>query len=612
MSVTVKEIPTWTISMGPALPTYLFLFPDDLNEQTLSIGSTIRDGSMYHNAMGIPLRHFPHDTSLSLFDDEDFEEITDQLTQRFREINETIWKPTSLYQYVAVSEDRKLEGLDVMKAYAPRIHAFLSREWTALLDAVDAGQPSDEYRESPSFPPIEIRSPSGEEEEKEKEGDIGEYKDGVFYFRNFKGKDKERKMLDASRRIHSTDLDEVLKRHVLEWGSRPRATFKDTKDLLNKQYEEIAETPIFRGSALDNRIVGWIGSITAPILLIRKFPSYYAIRDPSRPSGHHREGNGYISVGGMGEHERAGQKRPHEDDLMTELYLRGLPQKVAVCVAFVVPYRPAHAEWEFQPPPAEVTKFTPYLKFLMTSMRNLKYIVVMDRWCAQFVINAKLNYNAMKYTDSTDPPEYGVSTEHPINFYPTPRNRTLKASAYAVFLPHPIQYTSSTKDEHTKRRNKAAFEAGVKAINQVVKPSGSAVDGFSILMGPSKRKRQDVLEGEEGEEEGEEEGGEEGGEGEEGEEILPVIYDDSFWVVRPFRTRTQCACLSCGGCGWKKPLVRGGGVEDDGPDDLGSLERQAGRIALCEYCFCHKHSVHRDLDWNECPSGCIDLVPKGE
>jgi hypothetical protein len=568
---------------------------------------------MYHNAMGIPLRHFPHDTFLSLFDDEDFEDITDQLTQRFREINETIWKPTSPYQVVAVSADRKLEGLDAMKAYAPRIHAFINREWIALLEAIDAGQPSDEYRESPSFPPIEIRSPEGEEE-KEKEGDIGEYKDGVFYFRNFKGKDKERKMLDASRRIHSTDLDEVLKRHVLEWGSRPRATFKDTKDLLNKQYQEIAETPIFRGSALDNRIVGWMGSITAPILLIRKFPSYYAVRDPSRTtsSGPQREGTGYISVGGMGEHERASQKRPHEEDLMTQLYLRGLPQKVPVCVAFVVPYRPAHTEWEYQPPPAEVTKFTPYLKFLMTSMRNLKYIVVMDRWCAQFVINAKLNYNAMKYTDSTDPPEYGVSTEHPINFYPTPRNRTLKASAYAVFLPHPIQYTSPTKDEHTKRRNKAAFEAGIKAINQVVKPSGAVVDGFSILMGPSKRKRQDEVEEEEGEEQ---EVFEEEEETE--EEILPVIYDDSFWVVRPFRTRTRCACLACGGCGWQKPLVKRGfrekEEEDDGiPDDLGTLEEQPTQIVLCRYCFCHNHDVHRDLDWNECPSGCIDLVPKGE
>lgn len=610
MSVTVKEIPTWTISMGPALPVYLFLFPDDLNEQTLSIGSTIRDGSMYHNAMGIPLRHFPHNTPLSLFDDEDFEEITDQLTERFREINETVWKPTSPYKHVAVAADRKLKGLDAMKDYAPRIHEFISREWTALLEAIDAGQPSDEYRESPSFPPIEIRSPPPPEGEKGEEGDIGEYKDGVFYFRNFKGKDKERKMLDASRRIHSTDLDEVLKRHVLEWGSRPRATFKDTKDLLFKQYQEIVKTPIFRGSALDNQIVGWMGSITAPILLVRKFPSYYAIRDPSRASsGFQNEGNGYISVGGMGEHGRENQKRPHEDDLVTQLYLRGLPQKVSVCVAFVVPYRPAQTEWEYQPPPAEVTKFTPYLKFLMTSMRNLKYIVVMDRWCAQFVINAKLNYNAMKYTDSTDPPEYGVSTEHPINFYPTPRNRTLKASAYAVFLPHPIQFTSPTKDEHTKRRNKAAFEAGVKAINQVVKPSGSVVDGFSILMGPSKRKRQDELEEEEGEEQMVEEEEEEDGE----EEVLPVTYDDTFWVVRPFRTRTQCACLSCGGCGWKKPLVRGGGEkdDDDGPDDLGPLERQiVGPIVLCDYCFCRTHGVHRDLDWNECPSGCIDLTPK--
>jgi hypothetical protein len=615
MSVAVKEIRLLLASMGPALPTHLFLFPDDLNQQTQSAGAAIRDRSPHHNAIGIPLFHFSQtENPLALFDDDDFEDITNQLTQRFQEINNAVWKPDSTYRYVAVPTDRKLEGLDSMKDYAPRVHAFIAREWTALLNAVDQGQPSDEYRASPCFPSMEIRAPPTPEGEEENQGTIGEYKDGVFYLRNFKGKNKEKRMLDASRRIHSTDLDEVLKRHAVEWGSYPRATFEDTKNLLQRQHREILATPIFRGSAMDNQIVGWIGTITAPILLIRKFPSYYAVRVPRQSNGIHGgifDRSGYISVGGMGICERPDQKRAHEEDLVTELHLRGLPQGIPVCVAFIVPYRPAQTEWEYQPPPAEVTKFTPYLKFLMASMRNLKYIVVMDQWSAQFVINAKLNYNAMKYTDSTDPPEYGVPTERPINFYPVPSKRTLKASAYAVFLPHPFQYTAPSKDEHTKRRNKAAFEAGVRAINQVVKPSGTVVDGFSILMRPSKRIRSGDAEKEEEEkEEPKEDENEEATE----EEVLPVTYDDSYWAVRPFRVRKKCACVSCGGCGWKKPLVMKRVGEDegeeDGPDDLGSLDAQEGAIVLCDYCFCRHHNVHRDLDWNECPSGCVDLVPK--
>ena len=614
MKVSIKEVPLGKWNLETVLATEnkgtLFLFGDNFQHRGTTGTASIRSAP---NSAGIPLRYSFSKNRTSLFEDDDFKGVESKITQSLRTINIRVLCKGSPYTAVGVPKGRVLEW-DFVEKNSPTIFAFLFREWTTMLREFES--PTFNYRSSPMFPPmdVELRKPKTQEDIEAKAQGAGNYKKGVYYFQNSIGKYRETKKLEESKRIHSVDVTDLLKRHTAEWGTNPKPTIKETQELLDAQFKEISSNPAFRGAALDNKIIGWIGPLAAPILLIRKFPSYYAIRNPKdeqerREREDEKYGRqNYVSVGRGG---RSSTKVPHETELVRELYARGLPKSISVCVAFVVPYRPPVEVWEFEPPPAQVTKFTPYLKYLMASMRGLKYLVVMDKWCAQFVINAKLNYNSMRFADSTDVPSHGEATEKPIKFYPKSGVRTMNASAYAVFLPHPFHWKDPKKAIHAKEAALDSFKQGIEAINKIVKPRGVAINPIAILMAPHYRKRkalaQEVDSNSEPEgllqiEEEEEKEEEEEDTDSDVEIIEPISYDERQWVVQSFKQVITCGCTMCGGCHWKRN-------QEEQEQEL-VCEESRSREEQCVYCFCFLHGVHRDLDWNECSKGCTDTTPK--